>query len=116
MARYPFATVLDRLAVSTTVEEIDLPPMSFRVMRSFDVITGINETHATTTIEIGVRQGNTYVAIKRAASAAAAISVGLDAKIWITGEWRAYVRFYGATAADVLKASFMGYVDDKIEE
>lgn len=116
MARYPFATVLDRLAVSATVEEIALPPMSSRSLRSCDVIMGLNVTHATTTIEIGVKQGNTYIPLKRAASAAANISVGLETKIWLTGEWRPYVRFYGATAVDALSASFVGYVDDKIEE
>lgn len=116
MARYPFAVSLEKKAVSTSVEEIGLPPVSPRGIRSFDVISGMDETSAPTTIEVGVRQGNTYIPIKRAAPGAANISVGIDTKIWISGEWRAFVRFYGATAADTLRASFMGYADDGIAE
>ena len=78
----------------------------------YEHIVAIDETHAPTTIEIGLRGGATDYLLVRAAPSAAAISVAVNDPVYALAEYRPYVTFYGATLGDSLEFYWYGYVID----
>lgn len=107
--KYPIRDWDKKVVSDTTLEEIVFAKVETGWVRSIRNLTYADETTTLTKIEVVVRTRGYDHLIERVTAPAAAAAVLRTEEIFLTEGEQLVVKFYGATASDVIVAYLSGY-------
>jgi len=99
------------VCTSATVQDVQLDAIRNGVHIRWKQVTGIDETSATTTCQVGFKRGTEFYPFRGGAIGAAHRSIRLWGDVHLPGEFVPCARFYGATLADTLLLTAAGEVE-----
>jgi len=109
----PDGIILRTSAVCVTVvmQSLRLDAWEHAKCICWKMVTGINESSATTLIQVGWARGSRWYPFRGGAAAAAGISISLFGDVCLPGEFVPEVRFFGATLGDTLVLTACGELE-----
>ena len=102
---------MSAVCTNATVQDVQLDAIRNDMHIRWKQVTGIDETGAATTCQVGFKRGTQFYPLRGANIAAANRSVRLWGDVHLPGEFVPCARFYGATLADTLLLVAAGEVE-----
>lgn len=106
----PIVTEVTGLALGGAYDELIVFPIDRGALLCVQRVTVRDVTNNCTDVWIGLRRGVGYQWVHGFGASVATFFQQMVNPIWVPSEYRVVVRFWGATAADVLEAYLFGYL------
>jgi hypothetical protein len=100
---------------SSGILTLDLPVLPRGRIVCYDRISATDWTSSQTYVYIGYKQGSNETIIYGAATPTAQVPYGIDTRVFLAPEYRVFARFVGATDADEVQLTAVGYVAELVE-
>jgi hypothetical protein len=100
------------VSASASCHELRLQVSLSSEIVAYQSISVCDEDHGCTRVDVCFEKGADVIVVASVSSLTAGVTYRVSDAIYLPGEWRLLVRFYGTTLGDKLRVLALGYVVD----